>query len=169
MQSFKNSALPLSFIWKFIRSPVVLLVFSSVNLDDDDDMDTSPQSIFIIDKQPMDMADVQASLQQQEEEDLEDSENREDLLDEDESVSTSKSAHVNGMKPNGVNRVVDGGQVSSEESEDEDYVMEITTKSLPTESTDSDPSKTADIRWLAAIAVNHEFVFIQYLLLNWTT
>lgn len=122
-----------------------LLVFSSVNLDDDDEMDTSPQSIFIIDKQPMDMADIQTSLQQQEdeEEDLEDSENREELLDEDESVSTSKSAHVNGMK---LNSVVDGGQVSSEESEDEDDVMEITTKSLPTESTDSDPSKTADIR-----------------------
>uniref|UniRef100_A0A671N5F9 SWIM-type domain-containing protein n=1 Tax=Sinocyclocheilus anshuiensis TaxID=1608454 RepID=A0A671N5F9_9TELE len=115
----------------------------SVNLDDDEEMDTSPQSIFIVDKQPMDMADIPGSLQQQEdeEEDLEDSEKREELLDEDESVSTSKSAHVNGMKPNGVNSVVDGGQVSSEESEDEDDVMEMTTKS-----TDSDPSKTADIR-----------------------
>ncbi|XP_016094025.1 transducin beta-like protein 3 isoform X2 [Sinocyclocheilus grahami] len=115
----------------------------SVNLDDDEGMDTSPQSIFIVDKQPMDMADIPGSLQQQEdeEEDLEDSEKREELLDEDESVSTSKSAHVNGMKPNGVNSAVDEGQVSSEESEDEDDVMEMTTKS-----TDSDPSKTADIR-----------------------
>ncbi len=115
--------------------------------DDDDEMDTSLKSIFIIDKQPVDMADIQTSLQPQEdeEEDLEDSD-LEELLDEDESVSTSKSAHVNGMKPNGVNSVVDGGQVSSEESEDEDDVMEITTKSLPIESTDSDPSKTADIR-----------------------
>lgn len=139
MRSFRN----------FIKSSVGLLVFSSVNLDDDDDeMDTSLQSIFIIDKQPMDMADIQTSLQPQEdeEEDLEDSENREELLDEDESVSTSKSAHVNGMKPNGVNGVIDGGQVSSEESEDEDDVMEITTKSLPTESIDSDPYKAADIR-----------------------
>ncbi len=137
--------------------------------DDDDEMDTSLKSIFIIDKQPVDMADIQTSLQPQEdeEEDLEDSD-LEELLDEDESVSTSKSAHVNGMKPIGVNSVVDGGQVSSEESEDEDDVMEITTKSLPIESTDSDPSKTADIRWLAAEAVNHEF-FIQYWLLNWWT
>ncbi len=123
-------------------------------------MDTSLKSIFIIDKQPVDMADIHTSLQPQEdeEEDLEDSD-LEELLDEDESVSTSKSAHVNGMKPNGVNSVVDGGQVSSEESEDEDDVMEITTKSLPIESADSDPSKTADIRWLAAEAVNHEFFY----------
>uniref|UniRef100_A0A8C1XVU1 Transducin (beta)-like 3 n=1 Tax=Cyprinus carpio TaxID=7962 RepID=A0A8C1XVU1_CYPCA len=120
----------------------------SVNLDDDEEMDSSPQSIFIVDKQPMDTADIQESLQQQEdeEEDLEDPEKREELLDEDESVSTSKSAHVNGVKLNGVNRVEDGGQVSSEESEDEDDVVELTTKFLPIESMDSDPSKTADIR-----------------------
>lgn len=118
----------------------------SGNLDDDEEMDTSPQSIFIVDKQPMDTADIwQASLQQQqdEEEDLEDPENREELLDEDESISSSKCAHVNGVKLNGVSRVEDGGQVSSEESDDEDDVVEITTKSLPT---DSNPSKTADIR-----------------------
>uniref|UniRef100_A0A8C2IC15 Transducin (beta)-like 3 n=1 Tax=Cyprinus carpio TaxID=7962 RepID=A0A8C2IC15_CYPCA len=120
----------------------------SVNLDDDEEMDSSPQSIFIVDKQPMDTADIQESLQQQEdeEEDLEDPEKREELLDEDESVSTSKSAHVNGVKLNGVNRVEDGGQVSSEESEDEDDVVELTTKFLPIESMDSYHSKTADIR-----------------------
>uniref|UniRef100_A0A8C1RW64 Transducin (beta)-like 3 n=1 Tax=Cyprinus carpio TaxID=7962 RepID=A0A8C1RW64_CYPCA len=117
----------LDYMWQKMR---ITGGIDSVNLDDDE-MDTSPQSIFIIDKQPVEMTDNPVSRHQQEdeEEDLEDSEKTEELLDEDESVSTSKSARVNGMKPNGVNRVVDGGQVSSEESEDEDDVMEITAKS----------------------------------------
>uniref|UniRef100_A0A8C1RV73 Transducin (beta)-like 3 n=1 Tax=Cyprinus carpio TaxID=7962 RepID=A0A8C1RV73_CYPCA len=133
----------LDYMWQKMR---ITGGIDSVNLDDDE-MDTSPQSIFIIDKQPVEMTDNPVSRHQQEdeEEDLEDSEKTEELLDEDESVSTSKSARVNGMKPNGVNRVVDGGQVSSEESEDEDDVMEITAKSA-----DSDPSKTANIRTQAA-------------------
>uniref|UniRef100_A0A8C1W8Q0 Transducin beta like 3 n=1 Tax=Cyprinus carpio TaxID=7962 RepID=A0A8C1W8Q0_CYPCA len=82
----------LDYMWQkilFITSPVGLLFFSSVNLDDDE-MDTSPQSIFIIDKQPVEMTDNPVSRHQQEdedeEEDLEDSEKTEELLDEDESV-----------------------------------------------------------------------------------
>ncbi|KAK9978161.1 hypothetical protein ABG768_019927 [Culter alburnus] len=119
----------------------------SVNLDDDE-MDTSPQSTFIIDKQTMEMTNTQASQQQQEdeEEDLEESENRVERTDEDESVSISKSAHMNGKKHNGVNRVADEGHVSSEESENEDEVMEISTKSLPTKSTGSALCETATIR-----------------------
>ncbi|XP_067279298.1 transducin beta-like protein 3 [Pseudorasbora parva] len=118
----------------------------SVNLEDDE-MDTSPQSIFLIDKKPMEITDTRASPQHQEEEDdLEDSENREELLDDDEGVSTSKTAHVNGKKHDGVNRVADEGDVSSEESEDEEEVMEISTKSLPTKSTGSVLCKTAAIR-----------------------
>ncbi|XP_056107669.1 transducin beta-like protein 3 [Rhinichthys klamathensis goyatoka] len=119
----------------------------SVNLDDDE-MDTSPQSIIIIDKQPMEMTDTQASQQQpeddEEEEDLEDSENSVELLDE--GVSTSKSAHVNLKKPNGVNGGAEEGHVSSEESEDEDEVMEISTKSLPNKFTGSALCETATIR-----------------------
>lgn len=117
-----------------------------MNLDDDE-MDTSPQSIFIIDKQPMERTNTQASQQQQEdeEEDLEESENRVERPDEDESVSTSKSAHMNGKK-HGVNRVADEGHVSSEESENEDEVIEISTKSLPTRSTGSALCETATIR-----------------------
>ncbi|KAK7174258.1 hypothetical protein R3I93_001456 [Phoxinus phoxinus] len=120
----------------------------SVNLDDDE-MDTSPQSIFIIDKQPMETTDTQASQQQQEEEeeeeDLEDSENGVELLDD--GVSTSKSAHVNLKKHNGVNGGAEEGHVSSEESEDdEDEVMEISTKSLPNKFTGSALSETATIR-----------------------
>uniref|UniRef100_A0A673K9H1 Transducin (beta)-like 3 n=1 Tax=Sinocyclocheilus rhinocerous TaxID=307959 RepID=A0A673K9H1_9TELE len=122
----------LDYMWQKMR---ITGGIDSVNLDDDDDdeLDTSPQSIFIIDKQPVEMTDNPVSQQRQEDEEeaLEDSETTEQLLDEDESVSTSKSAHV---KPNRVNSVVD-------DSEDEDNVMEISTKS-----TDSDPSKTANIR-----------------------
>ncbi|XP_077067777.1 transducin beta-like protein 3 [Siphateles boraxobius] len=115
---------------------------------EDDEMDTSPQSIFIIDKQPMEMTDTQASPQQQEdeedEEDLGDSENRVELLDE--GVSSSKSANVNLKKRNGVNGGAEEGHVSSEESEDEDEVMEISTKSLPNKFTGSALCKTATIR-----------------------
>lgn len=113
---------------------------------DDDEMDTSPQSIFIIDKQPTEMTDTQASQQEdeEEEEDLEDSENRVELLDE--GVSTSKSAHANLKKRNGVNGGAEEGHVSSEESEDEDEVMEISTKSLPNKFTGSALCKTATIR-----------------------
>lgn len=117
--------------------------FSSMNLDDDE-MDTSPQSIFIIDKQPMEMTDTQASQQEDEEEDLEDSESRVELLDE--GVSTSKSAHANLKKHSGVNGGEEEGHVSSEESEDEDEVMEISTKSLPNKFTGSALCKTATIR-----------------------
>ncbi|KAI2666592.1 Transducin beta-like protein 3 [Labeo rohita] len=144
-----QSSMFLDYMWQKMR---ITGGKDSVNLDEDDDsvdeMDTSPQSIFFISKQPGDMTEIQVRERQQEdeEEDPEGSEEKEELLDEDESVSKSKSAHVNGKKKNGVNTVVDGGQVFSEESEDEEDVMEITTKPLPNESTVFDPSKTANIR-----------------------
>ncbi|KAK2915927.1 hypothetical protein QQF64_024326 [Cirrhinus molitorella] len=141
-----QSSMFLDYMWQKMR---ITGGKDSVNLDEDvDEMDTRPQSIFMIDKQPGDMTEIQVCEQQQDddEEDLEGSEEKEELLDEDESVTTSKSGHVNGMKRNRVNIVGDGSQMSSEESEDEEDVMEMTTKSLPIKSAVSKSSKTAEIR-----------------------
>ncbi|XP_051571584.1 transducin beta-like protein 3 [Myxocyprinus asiaticus] len=117
-----QSSMFLDYMWQKMR---ITGGKDSLNLDDEE-MDTTPQATFYVDKQPVEITDIQAPQQKQEddEEDLEGSVDSVEVLDEDESVSASKCANVSGKKQNGVN----GGHVSSEDSEDEDF-MEIPTKS----------------------------------------
>lgn len=100
---------------------VDVLFFFSLSLDDDDEVDTSAQDIFIIDNQPMKMGDGKMSEQQEvEEEEVEDLEKCVETIDENESVTASKSANVSNK-----NRSQNEGEESSEDSEDEDDIMII--------------------------------------------
>uniref|UniRef100_A0A3B1IEJ5 Transducin beta like 3 n=2 Tax=Astyanax mexicanus TaxID=7994 RepID=A0A3B1IEJ5_ASTMX len=102
----------------------------------DEEMDTSPQGIFIVDKQPSleKTASAAQQLNEEEEDDRfqanegpEDSDD--EVPEEADSISASKSANSrpvrNETRANGVRN---GGNVSSEESSDEENVIEMSNK-----------------------------------------
>lgn len=118
---------------------VDVLFFSSLSLDDDE-MDTSAQNIFLIDKKPMKMGHSQTTERREaEEEDVDASDDSVEPIDENESITASKGA--NGGKKNGGQN---DGEESSEDSEDEDDIMEIS--SFPTKSAGPARCITASIR-----------------------
>ncbi|KAI4890463.1 hypothetical protein NFI96_025586 [Prochilodus magdalenae] len=87
-----------------------------------EEMDTSPQGVFLIDKQPEQAKTTYADQQKEEDDDSSHEGSDSDEEAEDESVSTSKSANgKQARKEMGTN----GDIVSSEESSDEEDVMEI--------------------------------------------
>ncbi|XP_072549538.1 transducin beta-like protein 3 [Salminus brasiliensis] len=98
-----------------------------------EEMDTSPQGIFIVDKQPGQEKNTPAAHQQEEDEDDEESNEGPDSGDEEnedaESISASKSATGRQVrKETRANGVKSTGHVSSEESSDEENVIEMSTK-----------------------------------------
>ncbi|KAL7860468.1 hypothetical protein AOLI_G00168170 [Acnodon oligacanthus] len=111
-----------------------------------EEMDTSPQGIFILDKQSEQENTTHAAQQQEEDDDDDDDENEapdsDEVQEEEESISTSKIANRQAGKAMGTNRVENGGHVSSEESSDEEDVMEISAS----KSTVSTPCIMTDAR-----------------------
>ncbi|TRY98994.1 hypothetical protein DNTS_001252 [Danionella cerebrum] len=111
-----QSSMFLDYMWQKMR---ITGAQDRVTLDDEDnEMDTSPQLIFEIDKAPMQIPDVEAPEQNMEE-DEEFAADLEQCAEEDESVSTGKTARVNGKNPS--------GDEASDDSEDEDQISQVST------------------------------------------
>ncbi|XP_066497692.1 transducin beta-like protein 3 [Hoplias malabaricus] len=112
-----------------------------------EEMDTSPQGVFIIDKKPTQETSDQSDPEPEEEEDDSEEVDSEEVAKDEESISVSKIANsrqiLREVANNGVRH---GDNDSSEESSEEEAVMEISTKVPGVKSTVSTPRLLTEAR-----------------------